>query len=147
MVPRLIAFDLDGTLWRPEMYELWGGGAPFTLDEGNSLHDRKQTKVRLLGETAAILEELRHAPYTDTIVVWVSCTDEPSWAAECLQKFVTSDGVTPLRDVSDSKLNKIFKVCVLPNHLHNCSVHSDCAGNGVGNGMAMVGGDYTCTGH
>ena len=25
-VPRLIAFDLDGTLWSPDMYMLWDGG-------------------------------------------------------------------------------------------------------------------------
>ena len=26
-LPKLVAFDLDGTIWSPDMYELWGGGA------------------------------------------------------------------------------------------------------------------------
>ena len=25
------AFDLDGTIWSPDMYELWGGGSPFSI--------------------------------------------------------------------------------------------------------------------
>jgi hypothetical protein len=28
--PRVLVFDLDGCVWEPEMYELWGrGGSPF----------------------------------------------------------------------------------------------------------------------
>ena len=28
--PKVFAFDLDGTVWSPDMYELWGGGgSPF----------------------------------------------------------------------------------------------------------------------
>ena len=26
----MLVFDLDGCCWDPEMYELWGGGSPFT---------------------------------------------------------------------------------------------------------------------
>ena len=28
-LPKVIVFDLDGCVWDPEMYQLWGGGAPF----------------------------------------------------------------------------------------------------------------------
>ena len=28
-LPKVVVFDLDGCVWDPEMYELWGGGAPF----------------------------------------------------------------------------------------------------------------------
>ena len=28
-LPQVVAFDLDGTVWTPDMYQLWGGGAPF----------------------------------------------------------------------------------------------------------------------
>ena len=109
-IPRLIAFDLDGTIWRPEMYELWGGGAPFTKDEAdNTLRDRSGTKVKLLGESASILDSLTKPPFEDTVVVWVSCTDEPKWADECLTKFTTANGITSIGDVSNKKLNKIFK--------------------------------------
>lgn len=24
-IPKLIGFDLDGTIWTPDMYQLWGG--------------------------------------------------------------------------------------------------------------------------
>ena len=33
--PKAVVFDLDGCVWRPEMYELWGGGAPFK-DNGDN---------------------------------------------------------------------------------------------------------------
>lgn len=29
-LPKIVALDLDGTVWSPDMYMLWGGGAPFT---------------------------------------------------------------------------------------------------------------------
>jgi len=108
-IPKIIAFDLDGTIWSPEMYELWGGGAPFSVEEGNILRDRSGTKCRLLGSTADILDECTQAPFADSIVCWVSCTDEPSWAAECAKKFTTSSG-QPLSEVANRKYNKIFKV-------------------------------------
>lgn len=93
------------------MYELWGGGAPFTKNQSdNTLHDRSGTKVKLLGDSAKILDSLTKPPFEDTTVVWVSCTDEPTWADECLAKFTTADGTTSIGDVSDKKLNKIFKV-------------------------------------
>jgi len=39
-VPAVIAFDLDATLWYPEMYQLYGG-APFKKHEnGKDLKDR-----------------------------------------------------------------------------------------------------------
>ena len=28
-LPKVVVFDLDGCVWDPEMYQLWGGGAPF----------------------------------------------------------------------------------------------------------------------
>ena len=40
--------------WDPEMYELWGGGAPFTQQStspNNTLKDKRGTAVRLLGDT------------------------------------------------------------------------------------------------
>ena len=95
LFPKLIAFDLDGTVWSPDMYELWGGGAPFQPVSGktgvSTLIDRSGTKVRLLGDIANILHELR-CDHPDVITTWVSCTDEPRWAQECLDKFTTAHG-------------------------------------------------------
>ena len=91
-LPKLIAFDLDGTLWYPEMYQL-SAGSPFTQVDGGqkTLLTRDGTKVNLLGISGFILDELRsNAIWRNTKVTWVSTTDEPVWAKECLKKFATS---------------------------------------------------------
>lgn len=93
-LPKLVAFDLDGTIWTPDMYQLWGGGAPFKLAKnGRDLVDRAGQSVRLLGISAKILDELQsHPSFVDTKVAWVSCTDEPDWAEQCLSMFRTEGG-------------------------------------------------------
>ena len=65
------------------MYELWGGGAPFTIvgDGTRELRDSNGAKVRLLGASGKILHELKNSEeWTGVITAWVSCTDEPTWA-------------------------------------------------------------------
>lgn len=107
-LPKLVAFDLDGTVWSPDMYMLWGGGSPFTVAQNKrDLIDSKGNKVKLLGVIDRILHELRTEPTLRPIkVAWVSCTDEPEWADECLRKFHTSGG-NPLFTCADS--SQIFK--------------------------------------
>jgi magnesium-dependent phosphatase 1 len=107
-LPKLIAFDLDGTIWTPDMYQLWGGGAPFRLaSNGKDLLDRVGTVVKLLGLADRILHDLSTHPALSNIkVAWVSCTDEPEWAAECLQRFKTSGG-EPIETIVHS--SQIFK--------------------------------------
>ncbi len=62
-----------------------------TGKETNSLHlknqlkDSRGTSVRLLGIANEVLTDLKVNKHVK--VAWVSCTDEPSWAAECLNKF------------------------------------------------------------
>ena len=94
---KLVAFDLDGTIWSPDMYQLWGGGAPFSYAlNGYDLVDSGGTKVRMLGIISQILHELNNEPDIKGVkVAWVSCTDEPSWAAQCLSMFRTEPGVLP----------------------------------------------------
>jgi magnesium-dependent phosphatase 1 len=101
---KLIAFDLDGTIWDPEMYQLWGGGAPFRLAPNKKdLLDSKGTVLRLLGVTAEILHDIKCAPELNgTKIAWVSCTDEPVWANECLGLLVTQPGQVPLDQVADA---------------------------------------------
>lgn len=124
-LPELIAFDLDGTIWSPEMYELYGGGAPFAVPppqnrsgqprssssiEGSTLLDRSGTPVRLLGITSEILQDLNTNPALQRVkLAWVSCTDEPVWAEECLQKFTTSDGMPIGRIIAERGSSQIFK--------------------------------------
>jgi magnesium-dependent phosphatase 1 len=107
-LPKLIGFDLDGTVWTPDMYQLWGGGAPFTIaPNGIDLIDRRGTSVKLLGNISSILHELQTDPELSSIkVAWVSCTDEPEWANECLQKFKTT-GRSPIGTCSHS--SQIFQ--------------------------------------
>jgi len=109
-VPTLIAFDLDGTVWTPDMYELWGGGAPFTAtNDPNQILDSKHVPVTLCGDIRGTLQMLRQdATFSDTKVCYVSCTDEPTWAAECLELFKCDDG-TPLSKVVHAELNQIYK--------------------------------------
>src|SRR5689334_20172133 len=93
-LPKLIAFDLDGTLWRPEMYELWGGGAPFKMSSnGKDVIDQRGQQVKLLGITDKVLHDLKtDSRLQDIKVAWVSTCDEPEWAKECLGIFKTSGG-------------------------------------------------------
>ena len=148
--PKLIAFDLDGTVWSPDMYVLmliilielwaislfhgchthiypqtlhhrhyrymlWGGGSPFSVvDERVELRDRKNQSVTLLGAIGAILHELKFSPqWSDTKVAWVSCTDEPGWADECLRKFKTTTNQDnfdlPVALIETADSSQIFK--------------------------------------
>lgn len=69
------------------------GGSPFTVVDNSKLKDASGTTVRLLGIAGDVLMELKTNPkWKDTKVAWVSCTDEPNWANECLQKFKVRDG-------------------------------------------------------
>ncbi|KAJ1403576.1 magnesium-dependent phosphatase-1 [Ochromonadaceae sp. CCMP2298] len=108
---KLVAFDLDGTIWSPDMYQLWGGGAPFSNSPSNGdLLDCSGRTVRLLGISAEVLHELKDDPdLSDVKVAWVSCTDEPSWAAECLQKFKTTGGQMIATSADSSQIFKANK--------------------------------------
>merc|ERR1712066_445897 len=80
-LPRALVFDLDGCLWAPEMYELWGrGGAPFTLMKNGNLKDRGGEGVELLGDVRNIMLELKtDEKWKDTVIGVASTCDEPSW--------------------------------------------------------------------
>ena len=92
-VPRAVAFDLDGCLWDPEMYELWSsGGSPFTKD-GDTLVDRGGVVVHLMGDARYVLTQLgTDDKFKNTHVATSSSCDEPAWARECLDKFEIGGG-------------------------------------------------------
>ena len=92
------------------MYQLWGGGAPFKpTDDPDVLIDTAGATVTLCGNTREIIREIRtHERFReiDAKVAYVSCTDEPSWADECLRKFLLGgDGgaatTTTLKECGD----------------------------------------------
>ena len=102
---KLIAFDLDGTIWAPEMYELWGGGSPFSIKSPSVLLDKRKTEVTLLGKSHEILSMLS-LQKQDIKIAFVSTCDEPDWANECLQKFKLTTG-KPIKSIVD--VNLIYK--------------------------------------
>jgi len=92
--PKLIAFDLDGTLWHPEMYQL-DGGAPFRVDAKGNVFDSANERIDLIGASRAILTQLATDPqWKGTHVAYVSRTEYPEWAIPCLQAFKLAPNVT-----------------------------------------------------
>jgi magnesium-dependent phosphatase 1 len=97
-LPKLVIFDLDGCIWRPEMYELLyfmgGYGAPFepSKEDPNILLSCKGQPVYLLGDVRVIMRELYRDPQWEGVQVGISSrTNEPNWARELLNKFVVMD--------------------------------------------------------
>ena len=109
ILPKVVVFDLDGCCWDPEMYELWGGGAPFKPNKDGTLSDRNGTKVHLLGDVKNILYELHTDPkWKETVVAVASTCDEPKWARECLKKFSVG-GDLKMSDVFREDVTEIYK--------------------------------------
>eukprot|EP00088_Acartia_fossae_P033049 TRINITY_DN33822_c0_g1_i1.p1 TRINITY_DN33822_c0_g1~~TRINITY_DN33822_c0_g1_i1.p1 ORF type:complete len:186 (+),score=34.41 TRINITY_DN33822_c0_g1_i1:46-603(+) len=110
MLPRCLVFDLDGCVWDPEMYELWGGGgAPFKENKDGTLSDRAGTRVHLLGDVKKIMNEfVTDEKWKESKICVASSCDEPSWARECISKFDIGDGLK-LKDVFDTDNIEIYK--------------------------------------
>ena len=135
-------------------------GAPFKPgpDGGvSTLLDKSGATVKLLGISGSILHDMRYSDtFSESVCALVSCTDEPSWAAECLEKFKTTPGNESLHTCVDSsqiyKANKqrhfqalqeeypdiSFKeMMFFDNEMHNVTtvrklgVHSICCPNGM----------------
>ena len=88
----LYVFDLDGLVWYPEMYHLWGsGGSPFSRN-GLDVDDAAGARVRALGDLRPVLNELLKDD-TNVLGVASSC-DEPEWALECLSLFRLDESTT-----------------------------------------------------
>lgn len=91
----LMCLFVTGCLWAPDMYMLWGGGAPFKKNKDGSLVDKAGQRVIMLGAVPEVLLELKtDAVWKDAVVAVASCTDEPSWAEDCLQMFEVGGGYT-----------------------------------------------------
>ena len=95
------------------MFMLWGGGAPFeqaSTEPNNTLVDSRNTKVKLLGDVAECWAECHGLMKAgEPLVVCVaSRSDEPSWARECLRKFIVTHGVS-MMDVVTEQLAEIYK--------------------------------------
>ncbi|KAF5833361.1 acid phosphatase-domain-containing protein [Dunaliella salina] len=107
-LPKLVAFDLDSTLWYPEMYML--SGAPFKKDAKGAVFDRRGEQVELLGASAAILKELATDPkWKDTQVAYVSRTEYPEWAIPCMKLFDIAPGKTMFSLSSYNEIHECSK--------------------------------------
>ena len=111
-LPKVLVFDLDGCVWDPEMYELWGGGgSPFKVLKDGNLSDRSGTIIRLLGDVRELMYEFKTDPkWAETVIAVASSCDEPTWARECIQKFpVGHDDKFKLKDVFSTNHIEIYK--------------------------------------
>mmetsp|Transcript_58205 Transcript_58205/g.87744 ORF Transcript_58205/g.87744 Transcript_58205/m.87744 type:complete len:306 (-) Transcript_58205:1265-2182(-) len=111
--PRLIVFDLDGCLWKPELFELmFPARSDFVVSNnddddddndngffavnpneqplpGTTLTTPSYQRLELLGATRSILHELCYdEEWLGTLVGISSRTDRPDWAYEAMRKFV-----------------------------------------------------------
>jgi magnesium-dependent phosphatase 1 len=108
-LPKLVAFDLDATLWEPEMYLL--SGPPFKVDPQNDqyLVDGSGERIELMGYSRQILLELAtDERWRGTTVAYVSRTDCIAWAKACLKLFKISPGLV-MHDVALEK--EIYPGC------------------------------------
>jgi len=92
----------------------------------------------MMGNTAALLLELNTDPkWKDSKVAYCSCTDEPSWAAECMRLFEVGEGINmdkaaPIKQIFKSSKSEHFrriheatgvpynKMIFFDNEEHNC---------------------------
>jgi len=123
-LPKCVAFDLDGCLWYPDMYQLWGGGAPFQRQPDGRLFDRRGSPVALHSGVCAVLNELADDPrWSGVTVAAASCCDEPGWAHECLAKFQLGKSGRTLQDVVT--VSHIYKGSK-QNHLKAIAAAANC---------------------
>ncbi|KAI8895021.1 magnesium-dependent phosphatase-1 [Globomyces pollinis-pini] len=87
MHPKLVIFDLDFTVWYPEMYELTG--APFKrCPKSGRVTDKAGEEVFLFPDIYPIMRELVDLQIP---VAAASKTEYPKWAHQCL-KLIDIDG-------------------------------------------------------
>ena len=113
--PKAIIFDLDGCLWKPEMYELvWfskGQGAPFSPhpEKPGALISVAGEPIQLLGDVREVMRELLEDPkWKDCCIGISSRTDEPNWARELLQKFTIEELPDPDTDKRPAVIQDVF---------------------------------------
>lgn len=116
---RLCIFDLDYTVWQPEMYQLWGqpklvpvskvkGISERVLEQecttknkGKILVDTNNTPLRVFPGAKLALSEIQRmqSEGQDIQAAVASKTDEPSWARICMENLVLDDGTTTLSEI------------------------------------------------
>lgn len=87
LIPDLVVFDLDETVWTPEMWETRGGFV--RMPPGSTrVVDRDGTRLRLHPGAELAISEMRCtdvARWSDTQIAYASRTDHPERAREALR--------------------------------------------------------------
>ena len=82
-VPSLVVFDLDFTVWFPEMYEL--AGAPFRrCKKSGRVMDRAGEIIHVFPDFPKIWKDI-HTKYPNMKIAVASSTTHPQWAQRCLE--------------------------------------------------------------
>ena len=129
---QLVVFDLDYTIWQPEMYQIDGPPKLISVDEfqgkqkrksqapprsvplgATTIHqnkiatDRRGTPITVFDGASHALSEINRMKKDWPLQVAISSrTDEPSWAFQLMKWLVASDG-TPLSKCFDENLIEI----------------------------------------
>lgn len=85
-IPRLVVFDLDFTLWFPEMYEL--DGSPFRKNASTGVvTDRSGEEVHFFPAVHNVMDTLVNDERfkNTTEIAMASRTTEPQWAKTCMR--------------------------------------------------------------
>ncbi|OWZ15867.1 Magnesium-dependent phosphatase-1 [Phytophthora megakarya] len=109
-IPRLVVFDLDFTLWYPEMYELWG--APFKKNSTTgAVTDCKGEQVHFFDAVHTVLSVLETDPQFcgTTEVAVASRTTEPKWAKTCMRLMDVDIGATSTEEESEENEEDVAK--------------------------------------
>lgn len=95
-VPKLIVFDLDDTIWFPELYMM--AGAPWSCDRRGVVTDCANEELRVYpAAREAIAMIATHAAFAETKLAVASRTNRAQWAFAvmdlhvCKSRYVSSD--------------------------------------------------------
>ena len=102
---KLAIFDLDYTIWDPEMYQLYGKPTLVSMDpvpaesqtnqRGKVLMDTAQQVMRIFPGASYALTDMQRLNQEDEEsniqAAIASRTDEPSWARLCMNHLVVAD--------------------------------------------------------
>ena len=115
---QLVVFDLDYTIWQPEMYQLDGRPRLVSVDDfvgktkrkgrnprrrtpdgsktivaNKIVTDQRGTPISVFDGAAYSLSEINRMKNDYNLRVAISSrTDEPSWAYQCMKWLVAADG-------------------------------------------------------
>lgn len=94
---RLAVFDLDFTVWKPEMYQIYGPPKQRKKDKNIIVTDRHDTPIEIFdGASYALahINKLNDEQNMDIQAAVASRTDEPAWAQQCMDWLTIHDGTT-----------------------------------------------------